>query len=180
MAPKVTIAVNSVNIMGHLQEGEVHIDTQGILGDNPDPPGTIFAYPFKHYAAIERGLGLNDQDDLIAAGFLTPPSFGETLSLAGTMDEADVRIGEIWAWGSARLRISEVGDQVDILSRLEGCTIPMRMHRQCYSGWLFTVEHPGTASVDDDLILVQPCFGSEVLTVAEAFRRELEPLYPTT
>ncbi len=171
MAPKVTIPVNSVNILGNLQEGEIHIDRDGILGDNPARSGTIFAFPFKHYAALEHGLGLDDQDELMIVGSLTPPFFGETISLAGKIDEAEVHIGDAWSWGSARLKVIEPGDQNQIMARLAGYTITDEERRKCRCGWLFVVEHPGIASVDDDLILADRNLGSDVLTVAQAFRK---------
>ena len=75
----------------HDLEGDEQADTRptpqgGQVHGGPDQ--AVYAFPAEHYAAFADQLGRP-----LAAGFV-----GENLTIRGAT-EADVRIGDVWAWG---------------------------------------------------------------------------------
>ena len=60
------------------------------------PDKAVYAYPSEHFPAWEREMGRP----------FGPGSFGENLTLRGALED-EVRIGDVWAWGDARLQVSQ-------------------------------------------------------------------------
>ena len=87
----------------------LQLSTLNLSGDEqadmrPTPQGgqvhggqdqAVYAFPCEHYTAIGREMGHS-----LAPGFV-----GENLTLRGAT-EADVCIGDVWAWGDALLQVT--------------------------------------------------------------------------
>jgi len=80
----------------HLTETNLAGDRQADLSVHGGPDKAVYAYSALHWPAWRAEHGLVAQ-----AG-----SFGENLTLDGA-DEDEIRIGDVFAWGEARLAVSQ-------------------------------------------------------------------------
>ena len=71
-------------------------DAQADLSVHGGTDKAVYAYPSEHLIAWSEELG----DELGAA------PFGENLSTVGVL-EHEVRIGDVWSWGEARLQVTQ-------------------------------------------------------------------------
>ena len=71
-------------------------DAQADLSVHGGVDKAVYAYPAAHWPAWQAEQGL-------VAG---PASFGENLTLGGALEDA-IRIGDVFAWGEARLAVSQ-------------------------------------------------------------------------
>ena len=118
-------------------EGDGQADTKesrfgGQVHGGPDQ--AVYAFPAEHYARFEATLGRA----------VTPGFVGENLTVRGAT-EADVRIGDVWEWGEARLQVTG--------PRSPCYKLGIRMGRQALRrwvreeglvGWYLRVLRPGT------------------------------------
>jgi MOSC domain-containing protein YiiM len=86
------------------QTGPVHVSRFGLLGDVRIEPRTmglehhaVYAYPHEHYAYWERELGREP---------FPTGQFGENLTVTGMLEE-EVRIGDVFRFGSAVLQVAQ-------------------------------------------------------------------------
>jgi len=86
--------------------GPVELTVEGFVGDQQadrrvhgGPDKAVHLYPARHYVSLA-----NSFPEIAAA--LVPGALGENLS-AADIDERDVRIGDIWQLGGARLQVSQ-------------------------------------------------------------------------
>ena len=71
-------------------------DGQADLGVHGGPDKAVYAYPSEHLGPWAEELDLE----------LGDAPFGENLSTVGAL-ERDVRIGDVWEWGSATLQVTQ-------------------------------------------------------------------------
>jgi len=142
-------------IYKHPVNGPVHIGTLGLAGDaqadrrvHGGPDKAVHLYPADHYARLAARF-----PDVAAT--LVVGSLGENLSVAG-IDEGEVCVGDIYAFGSARLQISQPRSpcwKIDSRHGEEG--IAVFIADQGLTGWYFRVLAEGSAQAGDKLSLIQ-------------------------
>jgi MOSC domain-containing protein YiiM len=126
--PKTVLWLSSLNLAG---------DSQADLEAHGGPDKAVYAYPSEHLEPWAREL----RQDLGDA------PFGENLSTLGVL-EGDVRIGDVWQWGSASLQVTQprwpcfkltlYRDRDDIQARLRATG---------RTGWYLRVLEPGEVPV---------------------------------
>lgn len=121
----------------------------------------VYVYPYEHYAAWERELGQS----------LEPGAFGENVTVLGAL-EADVRVGHIFLWGNAAVRVVKYRqpciklnlhrDTPDMIQR-------MRANGRC--GWYLEVLVPGHVSMTAPMMLMGGLDEGQP-SIAELFRQK--------
>jgi MOSC domain-containing protein YiiM len=120
-------------------------DRQADLRVHGGPDKAVYAYPADHWPAWEREEGR-------AFG---PGAFGENLTLSGITEDT-VCIGDVWAWGGARLQVSRPRGPCYKLELHTGRTgIVERMRTNGRTGWYFRVLQPGRVPVAGPLEVVE-------------------------
>lgn len=132
------------------QSGAVAVSEAGLPGDevhdraHGGPNRALHAFPIEHYAVLEELTGRA----------LPLPCFGENLSLRG-LREADVRAGDVWRLGTARLQVTMPTERCAHPGRLAGePRILKRIIRDGLCGWYLRVLEPGELAAGDELQLV--------------------------
>ena len=123
-----SISLDTLNLDG---------DRQADLTVHGGPDKAVYAYPVEHLPVWNDELG---------TGF-RPGTFGENLTTAGWRED-DVRIGDIWAWGEARLQVSQPRSPCYKLATVTGRPdLLKRLVRTGRTGWYLRVLQGGTAPV---------------------------------
>ncbi|HEY0914545.1 MAG TPA: MOSC domain-containing protein [Solimonas sp.] len=107
-----------------------------------------------HHFPLENHRRLAAQFPGQAAGFV-PGGLGENLSTEGA-DEAGVCIGDVFAFGSVRLQLSQPRSpcwKIDTRHGHEG--IAIWIAQQGIAGWYYRVLQPGQAQAGDSLQLLE-------------------------
>ncbi|HSW13499.1 MAG TPA: MOSC domain-containing protein [Solimonas sp.] len=107
-----------------------------------------------HHFPLENHYRLAAQFPEQAAGFVAG-GLGENLSTEGA-DESAVCVGDVWAFGSARLQLSQPRSpcwKIDARHGLEG--IAVWIAQQGIAGWYYRVLAPGRAQAGDALRLLE-------------------------
>jgi MOSC domain-containing protein YiiM len=123
------------------------------------PEKAIHLYPAAHYAKLAERFPE-------AASLLIPGSNGENISTPD-LTEADVRIGDIYRLGSARLQVCQPRNpcwKIDERYSSEGMAAFIAEHR--LTGWYWRVIAPGHCIPGDELELDIPA--SNAPTLADA------------
>jgi MOSC domain-containing protein YiiM len=105
----------------------------------------VYAYPADHWPAWSEEEGRD----------FGPASFGENLTLSGVAEDA-VCIGDVWAWGEARLQVSQPRGpcyKLEMHSGLPGLIERMRANGR--TGWYFRVLRPGRVPVAGPLRIAE-------------------------
>lgn len=131
---------------------ELDLDALNLAGDKQadlrvhgGPDKAVYAYPTEHLDSWQVELGVPT-----GIGF-----FGENLSTSGAT-ERDVRLGDVWAWGEARLQISQPRSPCFKLAlRAERPDIVARMIASGRTGWYLRVLQPGRVPTRGPLRLVE-------------------------
>ena len=141
---------------------------EGLVGDHQadrrvhgGPDKAVHLYPAAHYARLAARFPE-------AAGQLVVGSLGENISTA-ELDVGDVRIGDIWQLGSARLQVCQPRNpcwKIDERFACEG--IAAFIAEQKLTGWYWRVLTPGRVAPGDRLAWEASPAGSP--TLAEAMR----------
>jgi len=141
------------------------IGVEGLAGDQQadrrvhgGPEKAVHLYPARHYARLATRFPE-------AACQLLPGSMGENISTPD-LDEGDVRIGDIWQLGSARLQVCQPRSpcwKIDERFASEGMAAFIAEER--LTGWYWRVLTPGQVAPGDPLLLEQPAAS---MTLAEA------------
>ena len=108
-------------------------DSQADLDVHGGRDKAVYAYPSEHLApwAAELGEDLGDAP------------FGENLSTVGVL-ERDVRIGDVWQWGSTTLQVSQPRWPCYKLSLFRGRDdVGPAMRTSGRTGWYLRVLEPG-------------------------------------
>ena len=87
VAPTTLLWVSELNVAG---------DGQADLRVHGGPDKAVYAYPSEHLDPWAEELG----------EYLGAAPFGENLSTVGVL-ERDVRVGDVWEWGSAVLQVTQ-------------------------------------------------------------------------
>jgi MOSC domain-containing protein YiiM len=129
-------------------EGDGQADTKesrfgGQVHGGPDQ--AVYAFPAEHYARFEATL-----ERAVGPGFV-----GENLTVRGAT-EAEVRIGDVWAWGEALLQVA--------CPRSPCYKLGIRMGRQALRrwvreeglvGWYLRVLRPGTVPTSGRIVVAE-------------------------
>ncbi|AXQ30844.1 MOSC domain-containing protein [Solimonas sp. K1W22B-7] len=135
--------------------GPVDIGPEGLLSD-AQADRRVHGGPEKavHHFPLENHRRLAARFPEQAAGFVAG-GLGENLSTEGA-DESGVCIGDVWAFGTARLQLSQPRSpcwKIDARHGLEG--IALWIAGQGIAGWYYRVLEPGRARAGDALRLLQ-------------------------
>lgn len=150
VAPGITLALSSINLAG---------DDQADRTVHGGPDKAVYAYPSEHLPAWRGELGDDD---------LGPAPFGENLSTAGAV-EGDVGIGDVWAWGDARLAVCQPRSPCFKLALHRGRSdIGGRLSSSGRTGWYLRVLTPGTVDVAGPIEVVERHLAG--VTVLDAHR----------
>ena len=105
----------------------------------------VYAYPVEHLPLWNDELGTD----------FVPGTFGENLTTAGWLED-DVRIGDVWAWGDARLQVSQPRSPCYKLATVTGRPdLPKRLVRAGRTGWYLRVLQPATVPVAGSIQVVE-------------------------
>jgi MOSC domain-containing protein YiiM len=119
-------------------------DGQADLESHGGADKAVYAYPSEHLAAWSAELGEE----------LGPAAFGENLTTEGGL-EADVGIGDRWAWGEAVLEVSQPRWPCFKLGLHRGSQAVVARFRQSgRTGWYLRVLQPGWVPVAGPLRVV--------------------------
>jgi MOSC domain-containing protein YiiM len=119
-----TLALSALNLAG---------DEQADLSVHGGVDKAVYAYPSEHLGPWSAELG----------GDLGEAPFGENLSTVGVL-EGDVRIGDVWTWGTAVLQVSQPRWPCFKLTLHRGrADVQSRMRATGRTGWYLRVLEPG-------------------------------------
>lgn len=143
----------------------IWLGPEGFAGDQQadrrvhgGPDKAVHLYPARHYARLAERFP-------DAAAALVPGSLGENLSTPD-IDESDVRIGDIWQLGSARLQLCQPRSPCWKIDERFGCDgMAAFIAEQALTGWYWRVLSPGTVAPGDPLTLLK---AAETMTLADA------------
>lgn len=137
VAPGTQLALSRLNLAG---------DDQADRRFHGGPDKAVYAYPSEHLAAWRAELGEED---------LGPAPFGENLSTAGALED-DVRIGDVWRWGAARIQVCQPRTPCFKLALHRGRgDVARRLVTTGRTGWYLRVLVPGTVDVDGPVEVVE-------------------------
>lgn len=131
----------------------VELGPEGFVGDQQadrrvhgGPDKAVHLYPAAHYARLAERFP--EAADLLVVG-----SIGENISTPD-LDENDVRLGDIWRLGTARLQLCQPRNpcwKIDERYASEG--MAQFIAEQRLTGWYWRVLTPGRVTPGDTLIL---------------------------
>lgn len=132
----------------------LHLETCGFVGDEQadrsvhgGPDKALHLYPAVHYARLTAVFPQ-------AAGQLRPGSLGENIS-SPALDESQVRIGEIFRLGTARLQVCQPRSPCWKIDERFGVSgMAAFIAEQGLTGWYFRVLQPGLVAPGDALAAV--------------------------
>jgi len=146
--------------------GPLELRPEGFVGDQQadrrvhgGPDKAVHLYPARHYARLAEKFPE-------AAAQLVIGNLGENISTA-ELDENDVRIGDVWRLGSARLQVCQPRNpcwKIDERFACDGMAAYIAEHR--LSGWYWRVLTPGQVTPGDTLDLLVAA--DSAFTLAEA------------
>jgi MOSC domain-containing protein YiiM len=140
-----------------LSETNLAGDRQADLSVHGGPDKAVYVYPSEHYVAWQR-----DGVELGVGGV------GENVALAGAT-EHDVRVGDVWRWGTALVQVSQPRAPCFKLALHAGRKdVGPRMIATRRCGWYLRVLAPGTVPTGGPLELVER--DDRAPTVDDAFR----------
>lgn len=121
-------------------------DEQADQRNHGGPDQALCAYPAVHYRYWTERLGL----------LLEPGSFGENLTIGGNCIEADVCIGDVFAFGEAVVQISQPRSPCwKIARRWQLPLFSQWLQETGYTGWYLRVLQPGRVSPTNVLRLLE-------------------------
>jgi MOSC domain-containing protein YiiM len=122
-------------------------DGQADLAVHGGVDKAVYAYPSEHLGPWREELGGDE---------LGPAPFGENLSTEGVL-ERDVRIGDVWTWGSATLQVCQPRWPCFKLALHRGTAdIQARMRTSGRTGWYLRVLEPGEVPAAGPVELREP------------------------
>ena len=105
----------------------------------------VYAYPSEHLPLWNDELGTD----------FGPGTFGENLSTAGWLED-EVLIGDVWAWGDARLQVSQPRSPCYKLATITGRPdLLKRLVRTGRTGWYLRVLQPATVPVAGPIQVIE-------------------------
>lgn len=146
----------------------LEVGPEGFIGDQQadrrvhgGPEKAIHLYPARHYAKLAARFP-------DTAPQLIPGSMGENISTPD-LDENDVRIGDIYRLGSARLQVCQPRNpcwKIDERFATEG--MAAFIAEQGLTGWYWRIVTNGNVAPEDELTLDQAA--QDALTLAAAMQ----------
>jgi MOSC domain-containing protein YiiM len=131
-----TISLDTLNLDG---------DRQADLTVHGGRDKTVYAYPVEHLPLWNDELGTDFELG----------TFGENLSTAGWLED-DVCIGDIWAWGEARLQVSQPRSPCYKLATITGRpNLLKRFVRTGRTGWYLRVLQLATVPVAGPIQVIE-------------------------
>lgn len=155
--------------------GVAEIGVEGFVGDQQadrrvhgGPEKAVHLYPARHYEALASRFPE-------ARAMLKPGSMGENLSTAD-IDERDVRVGEVWRLGTARLQVCQPRTPCWKIDERFGCDgMTAYVADRLLTGWYWRVLQTGRVSPGDTLDLVAPATDAPTLRDAMLLWSEHRP-----
>lgn len=133
-------------------------DRQGDLRVHGGPDKAVYAYPSEHLPLWNAELKPDAP--------YGPGSFGENLTTAGWL-ESDVRIGDVWSWGTTLLQVSQPRYPCFKLAiATERPEVGRRMLAAGRNGWYLRVLEPGEIPVGGPISVIER--GTADATVLDA------------
>ncbi|WP_433326854.1 MOSC domain-containing protein [Spirillospora sp. CA-294931] len=127
----------------HLGWTRLDGDRQADMVSHGGPDKAVYMYPSGNYD-YWRSLGYD----------LAPGGVGENAPVTG-QDEHDVRIGDVWEWGEARVQVSQPRSPCSKLAAHTGRKeITRHMIESGRTGWYLRVLQPGFVPVEGVLRLL--------------------------
>jgi MOSC domain-containing protein YiiM len=130
------VAADSLELTTLNLEGDAQADTRPTTGGGQvhgGPHQAVYAYPAEHYARLEELLGRS-----LWWGFM-----GENVTVRGGTED-DVRIGDLWRWGTALLQVSAPrGPCYKLGIRLGRQAMRTVIREEALVGWYLRVLTPG-------------------------------------
>lgn len=128
----------------------------------------VHLYPARHYAALAAKYPA-------AASALVPGSIGENLSTC-EIDEGNVRIGEVWQLGDARIQVCQPRSPCWKIDERFACDgMAKFIASAALTGWYWRVTRPGSVGIDATLERVQPAVSAPTLREAMQLCQEHRP-----
>lgn len=159
--------------------GRLELGLAGFVGDEQadkrvhgGPEKAVHLYPARHYARLAA------QFPEVAETFV-PGCLGENIS-TDAMDESNVRLGDIYQLGSARLQVCQPRNpcwKIDSRVACDGVAAFIAEH--AITGWYWRVVQPGSVTSDDELVLVESLDGptlADAMQLCQAHRPDPEKL----
>ena len=130
----------------------IYLDTLNLDGDRQADltvhggrDKAVYAYPVEHLPLWNEELGT-------AFG---PGTFGENLTTTGWLED-EVRIGDVWAWGEARLQVSQPRSPCYKLATVTGRPdLLRRLVRTGRTGWYLRVLQAATVPVSGPIQMIE-------------------------
>ncbi|MGG4664543.1 6-hydroxyaminopurine reductase [Providencia vermicola] len=151
---QVTQSCGRSAIYKHAVDGLLALGQLGLEGDEQaetrfhgGPDRALCHYPRDHYEFWLNAYP--EQDDLFMAS-----AFGENISTMG-MTEENVFIGDIYAWGDARIQVTQPRSpcyKLNGLTGVENFAQIMQDNGRC--GWLYRVIKTGNVSANSPITLL--------------------------
>jgi MOSC domain-containing protein YiiM len=137
-----------------VNDGDLTLTRENLTGDRQadlrvhgGPDKAVYAYPSEHLPLWSAELEPEDP--------FGPGAFGENLTTAGWL-EADVRIGDVWSWGSALLQVSQPRFPCFKLAlATDRPDVGKRMLATGRNGWYLRVLQPGQVPVAGPITVVE-------------------------
>lgn len=131
-----TIYLDVLNLAG---------DRQADLTVHGGPDKAVYAYPAEHLPRWNEELGAS-----FGIG-----TFGENLTTLGWLED-DVSIGDVWAWGDARLQVSQPRSPCYKLATVTGRPdILKRVVQSGRTGWYLRVTQAGIVPVTGPIHVIR-------------------------
>ncbi|HEX6733823.1 MAG TPA: MOSC domain-containing protein [Azonexus sp.] len=148
---------------------------EGFAGDHQadrrvhgGPDKAVHLYPGAHYAKLAARFPE-------AAGQLLAGSMGENIATT-ELAEGDVRLGDIWRLGGARLQVCQPRSPCWKIDERFGCDgMAAFIAEQRLTGWYWRVLTPGEVAPGDELLLEQAAADSLTLAAAQLLCQEHRP-----
>lgn len=151
-------------------EGDAQADTRptpagGQVHGGPDQ--AVYAFPQEHYARISELVGAD----------VWPGYMGENLTVTGALED-DVYIGDVWAWGDARLQISAPrGPCFKMGIRMGKQALRTALRAEGLVGWYLRVLQPAVVPTNGALRVVESDRRATVGTIHRAIQ-DRDKTYP--
>jgi MOSC domain-containing protein YiiM len=131
-----SISLDTLNLDG---------DRQADLKVHGGRDKAVYAYPVEHLPLWNDELGTD----------FGPGTFGENLSTVGALED-DVCIGDIWAWGEARLQVCQPRSPCYKLATIAGRPdLLKRLVRTGRTGWYLRVLQPAIVPVAGPIQVIE-------------------------
>lgn len=161
-----------------LVTGATEIGVEGFVGDQQadrrvhgGPEKAVHLYPAGHYE--ELAARFPDAREM-----LKPGSMGENLSTA-EIDERDVRVGEVWKLGTARLQVCQPRTPCWKIDERFGCDgMTAFVADRLLTGWYWRVLETGRVAPGDTLDLLAAAPAAPTLREAMLLWQEHRPSLP--